>query len=121
MHMAFDELGDHDAAWKALERACQAKRRLLEYDPADSLRLVDALMAMPAGPAPDAAIPAATKTPIFIVGMHRSGKTLLEQLLDASPQVRGVGELYDFTSAIDRKSTSLNSSHYCASRMPSPA
>src|SRR3546814_11923986 len=55
---------------------------------------------MPAGPAPDAAIPAATKTPIFIVGMHRSGTTLLEQLLDASPQVRGVGELYDFTSAL---------------------
>src|SRR3546814_18281334 len=41
MHMAFDELGDHDAAWKALERACQAKRRLLEYDPADSRRLVE--------------------------------------------------------------------------------
>src|SRR5690606_17488328 len=39
-------------------------------------------------------------TPIFIVGMHRSGTTLLEQLLDASPQVRGAGELYDFTSAM---------------------
>ncbi len=32
--------------------------------------------------------------------MHRSGTTLLEQLLDASPQVRAVGELYDFTSAM---------------------
>ena len=32
--------------------------------------------------------------------MHRSGTTLLEQLLDRSPQVRGVGERYDFTSAM---------------------
>ena len=49
-------------------------------------------------PATDASI--GGKLPIFIVGMHRSGTTLLEQLLDGSPQVRGVGELYDFTSAM---------------------
>jgi hypothetical protein len=30
--------------------------------------------------------------------MHRSGTTLLEQLLDGHDQVKGVGELYDFTS-----------------------
>jgi hypothetical protein len=39
-------------------------------------------------------------TPVFIVGMHRSGTTLLEQLLDASPQVRGAGELGDFAAAM---------------------
>jgi hypothetical protein len=32
--------------------------------------------------------------------MHRSGTTLLEQLLDGSPRIRGIGELYDFTSAM---------------------
>jgi hypothetical protein len=30
--------------------------------------------------------------------MHRSGTTLLEQLLDGHGDVKGVGELYDFTS-----------------------
>jgi tetratricopeptide (TPR) repeat protein len=32
---------------------------------------------------------------IFIVGMPRSGTTLLEQILDSHPQVRGCGELSD--------------------------
>ena len=32
--------------------------------------------------------------------MHRSGTTLLEQMLDGHPEVRALGELYDFTSAM---------------------
>jgi hypothetical protein len=38
--------------------------------------------------------------PIFIVGMHRSGTTLLEQLLGGHSEVKAIGELYDFTSAM---------------------
>lgn len=99
LHKEFDDLGDHDAAWDALQRACAAKRGMLQYTVADSRALVDALVAMPTA-APAMAPPVGGKTPVFIVGMHRSGTTLLEQLLDASPQVRGVGELYDVTSAM---------------------
>src|SRR5690606_20506138 len=62
--------------------------------------LVDALMAWQPGAKESEGSQATPRTPIFIVGMHRSGTTLLEQLLDASPQVRGAGELYDFTSAM---------------------
>lgn len=99
LHKELDDLGDHDGAWQALQQACTAKRGTLKYAAADSHALVDALIAMPvAAPATDA--PTSGKTPIFIVGMHRSGTTLLEQLLDGSPQVRGVGELYDVTSAM---------------------
>jgi len=32
------------------------------------------------------------KTPIFIVGMPRSGSTLIEQILSSHPKVRGLGE-----------------------------
>lgn len=38
--------------------------------------------------------------PIFIVGMHRSGTTLLEQMLAGHAAVAALGELYDFTSAM---------------------
>lgn len=99
LHKELDDLGEHESAWQALQRACAAKRATLRYDSSDSVRLVDALMAMPLA-APVAAQASLGPTPIFIVGMHRSGTTLLEQLLDASPAVRGVGELYDFTSAM---------------------
>lgn len=99
LHKELDDLGDHAGAWAALEQACRAKRSTLNYTAADSRSLVDALIAMPAANTV-ADMPASGKTPVFIVGMHRSGTTLLEQLLDGSPRVRGVGELYDFTSAM---------------------
>lgn len=99
LHKELDDLGEYDQAWQALVRACAAKRASLTYSASDSVRLVDALVGMPVQS--QIATSAVTgPAPIFIVGMHRSGTTLLEQLLDASPDVRGVGELYDFTCAM---------------------
>jgi tetratricopeptide (TPR) repeat protein len=40
-----------------------------------------------------------TRTPVFIVGMPRSGTTLVEQILSSHPQVHGAGELGYLTSA----------------------
>ena len=99
LHKELDDLGDVDGAWDALEQACKAKRATLAYSVDDSRKLVDDLVASPAG-GPVTAGDAPGRAPVFIVGMHRSGTTLLEQLLDGSPQVHGVGELYDFTSAM---------------------
>lgn len=39
-----------------------------------------------------------TRAPVFIVGMPRSGSTLLEQILSSHPEVQGLGE----TSALSR-------------------
>ena len=100
LHKELDDLGDYAGAAEALSTACAAKRSTLQYDAAESRRLVDALIAFEA-PASAAKTPLdvpGTRTPLFIVGMHRSGTTLLEQLLDGHPQVQGVGELYDFTA-----------------------
>ena len=100
LHKELDDLGEHADAWSALEQACKAKRGTLRYAVEDTGALVDALISIPVRQSP-AAIPRDPRhTPVFIVGMHRSGTTLLEQLLDGSPEVRGVGELYDFTSAM---------------------
>ena len=81
---------------------------MLVYRADESRALVDALVAMPVVPAPPRDAAPGTRTPIFIVGMHRSGTTLLEQLLDGHPEVRGVGELYDFTSQMR-----LATDHHC--------
>ena len=100
LHKELDDIGEVDAAWQALDQACSAKRSTLQYSVDDTRMLVDALVASPVGISNGRVATAAGTTPIFIVGMHRSGTTLLEQLLDAHPQVHGVGELYDFTSAM---------------------
>ena len=41
-----------------------------------------------------------SQTPIFIVGMPRSGTTLVEQVLASHPQVFGAGELKNFGRAV---------------------
>lgn len=109
LHKELDDIGDFDGAWRALLLAGKAKRLTLKYTTEDSRLLVDNLTAAPSLPSIRLA-DAQDRTPIFIVGMHRSGTTLLEQLLDANPQVRGIGELYDFTSAM-RYATD----HHCKS------
>jgi hypothetical protein len=100
LHAELDRLGRHDEAWRALELGCRAKRATLQYAAADTEALVAALIDSMPGDAPGAPAPAGARVPVFITGMHRSGTTLLEQLLSAHPDVRGIGELYDFTSAM---------------------
>ena len=41
--------------------------------------------------------------PVFIVGMPRSGSTLIEQVLASHPQVFGAGEYGAFTEALDER------------------
>jgi tetratricopeptide (TPR) repeat protein len=42
-----------------------------------------------------------TKRPIFIVGMPRSGSTLVEQIISSHPNVYGAGELNNFKKTIN--------------------
>ena len=108
LHKELDDIGDHDGAWQALETLCKAKRSSVHYDPMESRRLVDRLIEWPTGDALGTSRQEVDKVPVFVVGMYRSGTTLIEQLLDASPQVRALGELSDFTNAM-RYATD----HYC--------
>lgn len=107
LHKELDDLGDFAGAWDALELACRAKRATLDYRTADARQLVSRLVALPTS-AKSLTPGSGQRTPIFIVGMHRSGTTLLEQLLDGHSDVHGIGELYDFTSQM-RQATD----HHC--------
>ncbi|MFQ5487265.1 MAG: tetratricopeptide repeat protein [Gammaproteobacteria bacterium] len=54
------------------------------------------------------------KTPIFIVGMMRSGTSLVEQILASHPQVCGAGELTDLKQIIYYAGGDLNTQAYPA-------
>lgn len=100
LHKELDDLERYDEAWDALMQACRAKRSRLQYDSKAMRQTFDALRAFePAATQTGASIDA-NPTPIFVVGMHRSGTTLLEQLLAGHSEVHAIGELYDFTSAM---------------------
>jgi tetratricopeptide (TPR) repeat protein len=93
---AREDLGLFDLAFIAYQEANRLKRATIGFDEANAERLCKALQA----PFPPGFFPSPTAgtdpTPVFIVGMPRSGTTLLEQILCSHPQVHGAGELKDF-------------------------
>jgi tetratricopeptide (TPR) repeat protein len=100
LHKELDDLGDYSQATDALERACASMRKAVRYSLADDAALFAALKDLPSADAGQAAADVDPFTPVFIVGMHRSGTTLLEQFLAGHDQVCAAGELYDFTSQL---------------------
>lgn len=89
-----DDLGDPEAAWPALETGMRLRRRQVRHDDDAEAALFEHLMQVRAT-APPPAEPG--PVPIFIVGMPRSGTTLLERILGGHPDVTDAGELRDFT------------------------
>lgn len=109
LHNALDAMGDYDAAAVALNVACAVRRNQVQYHEGNADALFAALRRY-RPPTPGDSDCNESITPVFIVGMHRSGTTLLEQLLDSQPHVHGAGELYDFTAQMR-----LATNHHCRS------
>ena len=99
LHRELDAKGDYPGATDALSLACSSMRKTVDYDAKEDERLFAALKAMPKGER-DAGATDTAFTPVFIVGMHRSGTTLLEHVLAGHDDIVSGGELYDFTSQL---------------------
>jgi len=86
---------DFDGAWEYYDRGNLLKRSTVNYDPVQIEASHDMLIEFFSREylqenSPPATDPAA---PIFIVGMPRSGSTLLEQILASHSQIEGAAEL----------------------------
>lgn len=97
LYKELQDLQRYEEAWRHLESGCRKKRALLNYRPEDARRIF-ALLERVCSPrfVADAAEPVVHPTPIFIVGMHRSGTTLIERMLAGHSQVQDAGETYAF-------------------------
>lgn len=90
-----DDLGDRDAAWDALKLGMQLQRTQLQYSAQADAELFEQLLSVKPEPAMTE-LEHTGPVPVFIVGMPRSGTTLLERILGAHEQVKDAGELTDF-------------------------
>lgn len=91
---AHEDLGHADEALDWLKRGKAAKWASLSYNPAEDARLFDTAMSLadqpPSQPGHEEA------APIFIVGMPRTGTTLVDRILSGHSLVSSAGELADF-------------------------
>jgi tetratricopeptide (TPR) repeat protein len=95
-----DDAGDTGAAWLALEAAARLMRQRTEYDPAREARGIAALRDIEFKLPQTPAVQDEAQVPIFIVGMPRTGTTLLDRILGNHSQVASAGELNAFSRAL---------------------
>jgi tetratricopeptide (TPR) repeat protein len=113
---AFDEIGDKARAFSHILEGNRLFGEKLNYQIADDRRLFDDLKSafsknVPVLNTADLSAEATSQRPIFIVGMPRSGTSLVEQILAAHSQVFGAGELGHLGTSVintDWSSSGLN-------------
>jgi tetratricopeptide (TPR) repeat protein len=103
---AYEDRGDFDGAWHFYRTGNEKQRAEVSYDPVQTEAMNDRLVSVYTADFlssrtgkghPD-------PSPIFILGLPRSGSTLLEQILATHSQVEGTSEL----PYIGRAASSLN-------------
>jgi tetratricopeptide (TPR) repeat protein len=99
---AHADLGNSERSFRHLLNGNALKRRQIAYDEAATL---DRFARIRAAFTPEVMQELGgygdnSRLPIFIVGMPRSGTTLLEQILASHSSVSGLGEINDFAKAV---------------------
>jgi len=98
-----EDLGDHEASFAWLRRGAERRRSLLSYRVeadvaamAEIERVFDAsLFASPSQGCDDVG-------PVFVLGLPRSGTTLVDRIISSHAAVESLGEINDFALALMR-------------------
>ncbi len=104
---AYEDLGEYDKAFSHFQTGTSLKRAKLEYNEEEAFAFFDSIRDtfnadFLANPPFEGNL---SPLPIFIIGMPRSGSTLVEQVLSSHPEIFGAGEIKEFS----RRLTGLRS------------
>lgn len=109
LHLALarklEGLAEYQPAFEHLAEGKRRGRLGRRYSFERDRQLFDALMEMPLPPQDEVAGDPSV-APVFVMGMPRSGTTLVERILSCHPQVHSAGELENFPLMVKRASGS---------------
>lgn len=95
-----EDIGQAQEAFAALAAANSEHRRTLPYSFARDAAVFDAIEAHWTASAPAVSGAPGDNAPIFVVGMPRTGTTLVDRILSSHPDVESVGELQAMPVAV---------------------
>jgi tetratricopeptide (TPR) repeat protein len=108
-----EDLERWDEAFEYYKRAGDAARSVADYDVQTDIKLIDKVIEVcnadwiadePNNATIEATPDASQKTPVFVVGLPRTGTTLTERILTSHSMVESVGESFFMQSVIKRES-----------------
>ena len=99
---ALEDRGRHERALDHYVIGGRIKRKQLDYSESETFAFFNSIReAFPRGTFENRRYPGLSDDrPVFIIGMPRSGSTLVEQILSSHPGVHGAGEVKHFPRAI---------------------
>jgi tetratricopeptide (TPR) repeat protein len=107
-----EDLGQPEKSFAVLTEAAATKRRTLRHDAAAERASIAAIRERWTAAAMQAATAGHDEEgPIFIVGMPRTGTTLVERMLGRHSAVRSAGELLDFGQALSAAARRAQAAH----------
>jgi tetratricopeptide (TPR) repeat protein len=112
---AYNDINNYSAAFECFLKANQCDRKFLEYNRKSEEGMLKKIASIFSKKFITQHENSAcqSKTPVFVLGMPRSGTSLVEQILASHPQINGAGErmkLYQLASNIT-KFTSTNTAY----------
>jgi len=98
LYKFYEDLGDYKKAFSYLKQGCDLKRTLFNFSIEVIERNTEKVMKIFTEKVVELSkgYGCPSKVPVFILGMPRSGTTLVEQILASHPDVHGGGELLFF-------------------------
>lgn len=118
----YDEQADYGQAFKYLSQANDLKLKSVIYNPSavtvKAKQLVEGFDPESLGRLkPNLEAYQGLPVPIFILGMARSGSSLIEQILASHPEVYGAGEIYAFPGILQIAEDTTDSLTQCFTRV----
>lgn len=96
-----EDLGAHEKSFSYLKKGADCRNSLLQYKVTDDEEAIDAIKQTMSGDFFETVIPVDHRPgPVFIIGLPRSGTTLVDRILCSHSDVESLGEINDFAMSL---------------------